>query len=116
MRTTFAALALATLALGGCSGSGREDGVDAYVALEAEDLALATATMQKALEGEVDGKGMSWRNSGTGHAGAFTPLRSYVAANGYFCRLYREDLRVGDGEQSFQHEACRNEKGMWVWL
>jgi surface antigen len=119
MQKTLTALGFATLLLAGCAGDRPATGgagADAYAALKADDLALATATMQRALEGESDGSGLGWRNTATGHAGAFTPVRSYVASNGYFCRVYREDLRVGRGAEAYQHEACRNEKGLWVWL
>ena len=89
---------------------------DAYARLAPEDVALAAATMQKALESSPDGERLGWKNGATGRSGGITPLRTYVTAGGYYCRTYQEELRGADGADRFRHEACRNEDGAWVWL
>jgi surface antigen len=89
---------------------------DPYARLSPEDVALAAAALAKALEANRDGERARWRNEATGNAGSITPLRTYVTANGYFCRPYQEELRTDAGAERFRHEACRNEDGVWVWL
>jgi surface antigen len=87
-----------------------------YQSLSDGDVQLASRTMQTTLERAPDGATRSWNNEQTGHQGAFTPTRTYVSADGYFCREYREELVVGGQSGRFHHIACRNEEARWVWL
>jgi surface antigen len=89
---------------------------DPYALLTPGEVALAATTMQEALETDPDGKSRSWTNEATGRAGTIKPVRTYVTRNGYYCRAYQEELRSGPKRERFRHDACRNEKGLWLWL
>jgi surface antigen len=89
---------------------------DPYALLTPGEVALAATTMQEALETDPDGKSRSWTNEATGRAGSIKPVRTYVTRNGYYCRAYQEELRSGPKRERFRHDACRNEKGLWLWL
>jgi surface antigen len=89
---------------------------DSYALLTPGEVALAATTMQEALETDPDGKSRSWTNEATGRAGTIKPVRTYVTRNGYYCRAYQEELRSGPKRERFRHDACRNEKGLWLWL
>lgn len=112
-KLTVAALVAGLLS--GCASAPKPSG-DAYADLSGNDLRLAAATMQKALEAGPDGKRVDWANAATGRSGAVKPLRTYVSSGGYFCRGYEEELRHGERSERFRHDACRNERGVWVWL
>jgi surface antigen len=88
---------------------------DPYALLTPGEVALAATTMQEALETDPDGKSRSWTNEATGRAGTIKPVRTYVTCNGYYCRAYQEELRSGTKRERFRHDACRNEKGLWLW-
>ena len=89
---------------------------DPYALLTPGEVALAATTMQEALETDPDGKSRSWTNEATGRSGTIKPVRTYVTRNGYYCRAYQEELRSGPKRERFRHDACRNEKGLWLWL
>jgi surface antigen len=89
---------------------------DPYALLTPGEVALAATTMQEALETDPDGKSRSWTNEATDRAGTIKPVRTYVTRNGYYCRAYQEELRSGPKRERFRHDACRNEKGLWLWL
>ncbi len=117
---------IATGLLAGCSSSRppaptsapapRAAFQDPYAELTAADVALAARTLQEALELQPDGKSRSWTNEATGHGGTIKPVRTYVTSNGYYCRAYQEELRTGKKPERLRHDACRNEKGLWLWL
>ncbi len=89
---------------------------DPYAELTPGEVALAATTMQEALETDPDGKSRGWTNEATGRAGTIKPVRTYITSNGYYCRSYQEELRSGPNRERLRHEACRNEKGLWLWL
>lgn len=105
---------LTVLALAACAGvSGSNTAL--YDSLDARDVALAAAAMQQTLESAPDGATRRWANKATGHRGSITPTRTYLGANGHFCRDYREELMVGEDVGRYHHSACRDTE-RWVWL
>jgi surface antigen len=115
MRPVKLIATLIALSLGACAGL---RGADAalYDRLDQGDVALAADALQDALESAPDGTTRSWVNGQTGHRGAITPTRTYLAANGHFCRDYREELTIGEEAGRFYHTACRDDAERWVWL
>lgn len=101
---------------GGSGAAAVVQPADAYAHLSDDDVGLATAALQRALEREPDGGSLPWRNAKTGRSGSFKPLRSYVTSNGYFCRSYEEEIGAAAESERFRHDACRNEEGVWIWL
>jgi len=110
----LAALAL-LLPLGACTALMGGD-ARLYQSLSDQDVVLASRLMQSTLESEPDDATRRWTNEQTGHSGSITPIRTYISANGYFCRDYREELSVGVESGSFYHTACRDDETRWVWL
>lgn len=87
-----------------------------YDALADTDVALAAAAMQSALESRRDGELVRWINAATGSHGAITPQRTFVTDRGVFCRVYLEELTVGDENGVVENTACRNDDGGWTWV
>jgi surface antigen len=114
----LAGCALALL-LGACAAPGPDDAAadpGLYGRLSDRDVVLAAALLQEALETAPDGTARAWANPATGHGGRVTPMRSYLSEGGYFCRDYQEELAVGGRTGRFEHAACRDQAGLWIWL
>ena len=79
-----------------------------YDALTEQDISLAARLLQRTLDHAPDGTTRRWINDQSGHSGAITPVRSYIASSGQFCRDYREGLSIGDNRGDFFYSACRN--------
>jgi surface antigen len=106
---------LTVLALAACAGAAGSN-TAMYDSLDERDVALAAAALQRTLESAPDGATRRWANETTGHHGSITPTRTYLGANGYFCRDYREELTIGDEVGRYHHSACRDDAEHWVWL
>jgi len=50
------------------------------------DVEIAVSTMQIALMNGREGESFAWTNDVTPMRGAFTPLRTFLASQGYCCR------------------------------
>jgi len=82
---------------------------DPYSALTEQDVSLAARLLQRTLDHAPDGTTRRWTNDQTGHSGAITPVRSYIATTGQYCRDYREDLSIDGQKRNFLYSACRDE-------
>lgn len=82
---------------------------DPYKALTDQDVSLVAKLLQRTLDHAPDGTTRRWINDQSGHSGAITPVRSYIASTGQYCRDYREDLSVGGERRNFLYSACRDE-------
>lgn len=98
----------AVLGLAACAGAPGTD-TDPYAALTENDVALAARLLQRTLDHAPDGTTRRWINDQSGHSGAITPVRSYIAESGQYCRDYREDISIGDLNRDFHYSACRDE-------
>ncbi len=54
-----------------------------------------------------------WRNPDSGNAGQITPIETYQAKSGKYCREYRQTVWVGGKEQQAYGTACRQPDGSW---
>ena len=107
------------LLLGACAAQGLDEAAadpGLYGRLSDQDVALAAVLLQEALETAPDGTARAWINPATGNGGRVTPMRSYLTEGGYFCRDYQEELAIGGQTGRFEHAACRDQAGLWIWL
>ncbi len=85
-----------------------------YLGLDENDIGLARATVQKALETVRSESSLDWSSAETGVAGTVTPLATFKTSTGYFCRRYREAVIGGAyGAVSSIRIACRDDNGVW---
>lgn len=84
-----------------------------YSRMSEEDQRLAAATVQDALETELDNATRRWSNKRSGISGKVTPVKTFMTDAGVFCRDYRETVSLGDAEGSHLETACREESGVW---
>jgi len=84
-----------------------------YAGLEPSNAARASEAVQKALEHQPSGGELRWRNEQTGASGLVRPLRTFKAAEGYFCRVFLEEVVKGQEERSSERLACRDKAGRW---
>jgi len=82
---------------------------DPYEALTENDVSLVARLLQRTLDHAPDGTTRRWTNDESGHSGAITPVRSYIAESGQYCRDYREDISIDGESQNFHYSACRAE-------
>ena len=82
---------------------------DPYAALTEIDVSIAAMLLQRTLDHAPDGTTRRWANDESGHSGAITPVRSYIAATGQYCRDYQEDLSINGQSRQFHYSACRDE-------
>jgi surface antigen len=108
--------ALLTLPLGACTSLTAAGDPMLYSSLRDSDVALAARLMQSTLENTPDGVTRRWSNAETGHEGAITPVRTYLSAEGWFCREYREELTIAAQTGFYFHTACRTDDQRWVWI
>ncbi len=110
-RLNIAARSLcATVALGlAACASGVDKKADPYAALTAIDVSIAAMLLQRTLDHAPDGTTRRWANDESGHSGSITPVRSYIAATGQYCRDYQEDLSINGQRRQFHYSACRDE-------
>lgn len=116
MRRSMLMLGLGCGLLAGCAGGSMPDTGDLYGSLRGNELTLAARSVQQALETKPDGERVAWTSGRTGWSGAVRPLRTYITSGGYFCRTYEEELRKDTRNERFEHDACRSDKGAWIWL
>lgn len=96
------------LGLSSCAGAPRDQN-DPYSALTDIDVSIAAMLLQRTLDHAPDGTTRRWTNDESGHSGAITPVRSYIATTGQYCRDYQEDISIGGEIRKFQYSACRDE-------
>ena len=108
-------LPLLAVGIGGCVGNGFQNEAPFYARMADSDVEIAVSTMQTALMNGHEGDTFAWSNDATPMRGAFTPLRTFLTSQGYYCRDYREDLWFEEAQQSFTNMACLDDGGRWVW-
>jgi surface antigen len=79
-------------------------------------VSLAAGTLQRSLEQTRNGQTTAWRNANTAAAGAITPTRTFLAADGAYCHDYDETITIGGQSGRAWNTTCRNKDGIWVWL
>jgi surface antigen len=81
--------------------------------LDDQDKRTAAATTQQALESKSSGSTSTWHNPDTGNSGSVTPIRTYQASNGQYCREYEQTVTIGGKPQKSYGTACRQPDGSW---
>lgn len=97
------------LLLTACAADLGSNDNDPYNALTEQDVSLVARLLQRTLDHAPDGTTRRWTNDQSGHSGAITPMRSYIASTGQYCRDYREDLSINGQKRNFLYSACRDE-------
>ncbi len=100
-------LLFASLLTACASGTILQD--DPYSDLTEQDVSLVARLLQRTLDHAPDGTTRRWTNDQSGHSGAITPVRSYIASTGQYCRDYREDLLINGKNRNYLYSACRDE-------
>jgi len=102
----IAAIAAGTL-LGGYLGK------QVGASLDRADMAYYNNTAQKTLETAKTGTTSSWSNPDSGNSGTITPIKTYQASSGSYCREYTQTINVGGKLEKGYGKACRKSDGTW---
>jgi surface antigen len=81
--------------------------------LDERDKRLAAEASQKALETTPTGTSVPWRNPDNGHYGTVTPVKTYQAASGTYCREYQQTVTINGQKEKAYGTACRQPDGSW---
>lgn len=84
------------------------------LAAQAHDRELALETRIEALERMLSGNTLSWTNDISGTKGSITPLRTFQAPGGEWCREYREITTFPTTREEQLSIACRNNQQNWA--
>ena len=93
--------------LGGLAGAAVGDRMDAA------DKRQQTQAAQKAFETTPSGQSVAWRNPDSGNSGTVTPLRTYQAPSGQYCREYQQTIMIGGEKHQAYGTTCRQPDGSW---
>lgn len=81
--------------------------------MDAADRHEANRATYSALESAPSGRTTNWRNPDSGNSGTTTPIRTYQAQSGQYCREYEQTVTIGDETQAAYGTACRQPDGKW---
>jgi surface antigen len=81
-------------------------------AIEAERRELA-AMVSTALEERLSGDSLSWKDPESGLQASVTPLRTFRAQSGQWCREYLRTIADAGEVEEHRAVACREGKGEW---
>ncbi len=70
-------------------------------------------TTQSALEYKKTGGSAAWSNPDSGHSGAVTPTRTFIATDGRPCREFTQTISVDGQQEQITDTACREDDGTW---
>ena len=96
------------------SFSGERDNVAVFERMTDVDVVMANAALDSALESRISGASVAWHNPDSGSQGQVTPLATFRADDGSYCRRYQEVLVVDGQRARFQDVACRKGRRYWV--
>lgn len=102
----IAAIAAGTL-LGGYLGK------NIGASLDKADMLYYNRTSQQTLETGKTGQTTSWQNPDSGNRGTITPVKTYKAESGSYCREYQQTITVGGRTEEAYGTACRQADGTW---
>ena len=102
---------LAAVAVGALAGAWL--GGEAGKSLDKADQAYAERTAQNTLESNPVGQTSNWRNPDSGHAGSYTPTRTYQTASGQNCREFETSVVIDGKTETATGTACRGADGTW---
>ena len=81
--------------------------------VRAQDRKMLAEAVTQALERQVSGAALEWRNPQSGNRGAVTPVRTFRNADGQWCREYAETTTLGERVETWHGIACRDTGGSW---
>ena len=81
--------------------------------LDNRDKQMAAEAAQRAFENNPTGQPTVWNNPDSGHSGTVTPTKTYQLANGQYCRMYTQNIQVGNDTHQTTGTACRQPDGTW---
>jgi surface antigen len=93
--------------LGGLLGS------EVGKSLDRADQAYAAQTYSQTLETAPTGQTSTWVNPDSGNQGTYTPVKTYQADSGQYCREFQQTVTVGGQTESAYGTACRQPDGSW---
>ena len=79
--------------------------------LDERDHRLAAQAAHQALGTAPSGTVVPWRNPDDGHTGTVTPVRTYRASSGGYCREYVTTVTVGGRLERGHGTVCRQPDG-----
>lgn len=74
---------------------------------------LDEANTNKALETTRTNQTSSWINPDSGNKYSLTPLKTYEANSGRYCREYQSTVIIGGEQVQSYGTACRQDDGSW---
>lgn len=87
---------------------------DLYSLVGEEDWKMLWKARQVALEENLSGKSIAWKNPRSGLRGTAAPIKTWKTASGVFCRSFDETIRNQSGaKQSRSGTACRDSDKIW---
>lgn len=98
---------LGGMILGGLIGGAVGDRMDAA------DRRQADRATHAALESKPSGTTTSWHNPDSGNSGKVTPVRTYQAQSGNYCREFEHEVTISGETQTAFGKACRQPDGNW---
>ncbi len=81
--------------------------------LDCRDQQYHSDTTQNTLERQPTGTTRTWTNPDSGHSGAVTPTKTYIAADGMPCRDFTQTINVDGQQEEINATACRQADGTW---
>ncbi|MEM7044418.1 MAG: RT0821/Lpp0805 family surface protein [Pseudomonadota bacterium] len=87
--------------------------IAAFLADQAGDQELVALSRAEALEQMVSGSPLIWANERSGTRGSITPLGTFQASDGTWCREYEEVITTSTAEERRFGIACRDADGRW---
>jgi surface antigen len=77
------------------------------------DQQVREAALFQALEKNVSGEAVAWRNPDSGKIGEITPVRTFKNRDGRWCREYTAMEALGGETEIRRAIACRAPEGQW---
>jgi hypothetical protein len=90
-----------------------EDTASRAIAAFRADQQLQAAAFVEAMDRHASGQSVAWINPESATSGSVTPLRTFRAADGRWCREYRKELVAPGGTERSLDIACR-EGDAWL--
>ena len=81
--------------------------------LDRADQLYAGRAGYDALEYAPAGNEVAWHNPDSGHYGSVTPIRTWQAPSGEYCREFQQQAAIGGEVQAVYGTACRQPDGQW---
>ncbi|MBX6323368.1 MAG: hypothetical protein IRY94_16210 [Rhodospirillaceae bacterium] len=108
-----AAVVVAAIAAGWTTANRIEHRLAALEATRAEDQRYIDQVVSQALESTVSGQAVKWQEPQRGLQGTVTPIRTYRAVNGQWCREYENIVMAGGTARHHHAVACREGENAW---